>query len=340
MPIGRQRVPDHLPLPFVVILNGWQSDRFGAANLIRLPHKRGRFHYSPGAGYDAASITAAPNDISRSRARALTKRHEDRHRRIGDDRARGRARLVETETGLTLDCVAAGDDDKAQRYLAEAGWDVPVVSLAEMARRVDVVVDCAPSAAFRAIGEAVAANGRILLTVSGAALLESFDLVDRVAEGGGRVILATGALLGLDAVRAAALGTVHSVTMVTRKPPKSLVKAEHVVRNGIDLTSLDGPLKIFEGSAREGAAAFPANVNVAAALGLAGVGPDRTRLEIWADPALERNTHFITVDSDSARFELRIENIPTDENPGTGRITALSVVAALRALVAPLHVGT
>ncbi len=147
-------------------------------------------------------------------------------------------------------------------------------------------------------------------------------------------------MLGLDAVRAAALGTIHSVTMITRKPPKSLVKAEHVVRNAIDLTALPAPLRIFEGSAREGALAFPANVNVAAALGLAGVGPDRTRLEIWADPALERNTHFITVDADSARFELRIENVPTDENPGTGRITALSVIAALRALVTPLHVGT
>ncbi|WEK43171.1 MAG: aspartate dehydrogenase [Candidatus Sphingomonas colombiensis] len=249
-------------------------------------------------------------------------------------------RLVEKETDLTLDCVAAGDADKARRYLAEAGWALPVVDIAEMARRVDVIVDCAPSSAFRAITTAVADNGKILVTVSGAALLDADDLVARVAKGGGRIILATGALLGLDAVRAAALGTIHSVTMVTRKPPKSLVKAEHVVRHRIDLTALDAPLKIFEGSAREGAAAFPANVNVAAALGLAGIGADRTRLEIWADPALERNTHFITVDADSARLELRIENVPTDENPGTGRITALSVIAALRALVTPLHIGT
>ncbi|MBN8839709.1 MAG: aspartate dehydrogenase [Sphingomonadales bacterium] len=248
--------------------------------------------------------------------------------------------LIEKEEALVLDCVAAGDADKARAYLAAAGWDVPVVSIAEMARRADVIVDCAPSATFRTIGEAVADHGRILVTVSGAALLAADDLVARVATGGGRIILATGALLGLDAVRAAALGTIHSVTMITRKPPKSLVKAEHVVRNAIDLTALPAPLRIFEGSAREGALAFPANVNVAAALGLAGVGPDRTRLEIWADPALERNTHFITVDADSARFELRIENVPTDENPGTGRITALSVIAALRALVTPLHVGT
>ncbi|MDH7972098.1 aspartate dehydrogenase [Sphingomonas sp. AR_OL41] len=248
--------------------------------------------------------------------------------------------LVDRELDLVLDCVAAGDAGKARRHLADAGWDVPVVTIDEMARRVDVVVDCAPSAAFRAITTAVADHGKILLTVSGAALLEADDLVERVRAGRGRIILATGALLGLDAVRAAALGTIRSVTMVTRKPPKSLVKAEYVVRHGIDLTELDAPLRIFEGSARQGAAAFPANVNVAAALGLAGIGADRTWLEIWADPALERNTHFITVDADSARFELRIENVPTEENPGTGRITALSVIAALRALVTPLHIGT
>ena len=73
---------------------------------------------------------------------------------------------------------------------------------------------------------------------------------------------------------------------------------------------------------------------------MAGVGPERTQLEIWADPALERNTHRITVDSDSARFELAIENIPTLENPGTGRITAQSIVAALNDLVGPIRIGT
>jgi aspartate dehydrogenase len=97
---------------------------------------------------------------------------------------------------------------------------------------------------------------------------------------------------------------------------------------------------LFEGSAREGARAFPANVNVAAALGLAGIGPDETRLEVWADPTLERNTHRIEVEADSARFSMTIENVPSEENPRTGRITALSVIAALRRLVSPFSVGT
>ena len=92
-------------------------------------------------------------------------------------------------------------------------------------------------------------------------------------------------------------------------------------------------------SARQAAIGFPANLNVAVALSLAGLGPDNTLLDIWADPKLTRNTHHIEVDSDSASFSMSIENIPTD-NPKTGRITALSVIAALRKLRAPLRVGT
>ncbi len=85
---------------------------------------------------------------------------------------------------------------------------------------------------------------------------------------------------------------------------------------------------------------FPANVNVAAALSLAGIGADRTRLEIWADPGVSRNTHTIEVEADTARFTMTIENVPTEENPRTGRITALSVIATLRGLVDTLKVGT
>jgi aspartate dehydrogenase len=96
---------------------------------------------------------------------------------------------------------------------------------------------------------------------------------------------------------------------------------------------------VFSGTAREAAAGFPANVNVAAALSLAGIGPDRTMIDIWADPSVTRNCHVIEVDADSASFTLSIENVPS-ENPKTGKIVALSVLAALRKLHAPLAVGT
>jgi aspartate dehydrogenase len=127
--------------------------------------------------------------------------------------------------------------------------------------------------------------------------------------------------------------------MITRKPVKGLLGAPYLARRGIDIAGITEPLRIFQGSAREAARGFPENVNVVAALALAGIGPDRTTIEIWADPSVTRNVHRIVVDSDSASFEMSIQNIPS-ENPKTGRITALSVLAALRKFRAPLRVGT
>jgi aspartate dehydrogenase len=127
--------------------------------------------------------------------------------------------------------------------------------------------------------------------------------------------------------------------MITRKPVRGLAGAPYLIENNIDIEGIKEPLLLFSGTARAAAAGFPANLNVAVALSLAGIGPDRTTLEIWADPALERNTHRIEVDADSARFSMAIENIPS-ENPRTGRITALSVIACLRKIHAPLRVGS
>jgi aspartate dehydrogenase len=241
---------------------------------------------------------------------------------------------------LELAAVCSRDKDKARRNMEGLCDPVPVVSPQELADMCDVIVECVPKAAFRDIAEPALKAGRIFITVSGAGLLIHPDVVDLARDNKAQIILATGALLGLDAVRAAAEGEIEQVRMITRKPPFSLNGAPYLVKNNISIENLSEPLKVFEGTAREGAAGFPANVNVAAALGLAGIGPDRTTLEIWADPALERNTHRIEVEADSARFSLSIENVPSVENPGTGKITALSVIAALRALTAPLKVGT
>src|SRR5262249_14173305 len=159
---------------------------------------------------------------------------------------------------------------------------------------------------------------------SAGALLERPHLIDLAKAKGGQIMVPTGALIGLDAVTAAAEGSINSVRMVTRKPPGGLAGAPYLVANSISVDGLNEAKLVFRGTARAAAAGFPANVNVAAALSLAGIGPDRTLMEIWADPAVDRNCHSIEVEADSARFTLMIENVPS-ENPKTGRITALSV---------------
>lgn len=242
--------------------------------------------------------------------------------------------------GLKLIGVCSGNRQKAEANMGSFSQSVPVMSASDLAEQADIIVECAPTAAFLEIAEPALRLGRTLVTVSGAAILDHMQIIELAKTHNAQIVLATGALLGLDAVRAAAESTIHSVTMVTRKPPKSLIKAKYIVENNIEIEHLSEPLQVFSGSAKEGAEKFPSNVNVAAALGLAGIGPEQTALEIWADPSKTRNTHRIVVDADSARLEMIIENVPTEENPGTGKITALSVIASLRALSAPLRVGT
>ncbi len=249
-------------------------------------------------------------------------------------------RLDQGIDGLRLEAVSARDVERAKKRVASFSAPVDVQPLEQLAESCDVVVESAPAAVFHRLAEPAVQAGRVLVPISVGALLEHWSLVNLAESSGARIIVPSGALLGLDAVRAAAEGRIESVRMVTRKPPRGLAGAPYLEAHGIDVSNLNTPLKVFDGTAREGAAGFPANVNVAAALGLAGIGPELTRLEIWADPTVSRNTHHISVEADSVRFQLFIENVPTEENPRTGRLVAHSVVATLRRLVAPLTVGT
>jgi len=241
--------------------------------------------------------------------------------------------------GLTLSAVAVGNPAKPRPELERLARKPPILPLETLELSADMVIECAPAALLRAIVEPFIARGKTALVLSAGALLEHWDLVDIARKSGGQIVVPTGALIGLDAMTAAAEGVIHSVRMVTRKPVAGLIGAPYLLANKIDIAGLREPRKVFHGTAREGAKGFPANVNVAAALSLAGIGPDRTMLEIWADPALDRNTHRIEVEADSASFTMSIANVPS-ENPKTGRITALSVISCLRKMNAPLRVGT
>jgi aspartate dehydrogenase len=241
--------------------------------------------------------------------------------------------------GCALSAVSARDIDGARRRLSRLQHQVQVVSLDALEPLADIVVECAPAHVLPRVIEPFLRAGKKAIVLSCGALLEHEDLVELARNSGGQIIVPTGALIGLDAVTAAAEGEIRSVHMVTRKPVKGLVGAPYLIENNINIEDIKEPLRLFSGTARAAAAGFPANLNVAVALSLAGIGPDRTMLEIWADPKLDRNIHRIEVESDSARFSMAIENVPS-ENPRTGRITALSVIACLRKMHAPLRVGT
>jgi aspartate dehydrogenase len=235
--------------------------------------------------------------------------------------------------------VAVRDQARGRAALDAVDSSAPIIDLHRLAETADVVVECAPAAILDQIVRPVLLAGKKVIVLSVGALLSHPDLIELAKKTGGQIIVPTGALLGLDAVAAAAEGHISSVTMVSRKPIAGLLGAPYLIENNIDIRHTKEPMLVFKGTAREAARGFPANLNVAVALSLAGIGPDKTTLEIWADPTVTRNTHRIVVDSDAARLDMMIENIPS-ENPKTGRITALSVISILRKLNAALRVGS
>ncbi|HEV2551737.1 MAG TPA: aspartate dehydrogenase [Stellaceae bacterium] len=247
--------------------------------------------------------------------------------------------LDEGIPGYALAAVAARDKRRASERLARLGRPVPVVDLEALEPLADWVIECAPTALLPAIATPFLRAGKTAVVLSAGALLENEWLIDLARQHGGQIVVPTGALIGLDAVTAAAEETIRSVRMISRKPVAALLGAPFLAERNLRLEGITEPIKLFEGSARVAARGFPANLNVAVALALAGIGPDRTIIEIWADPALTRNTHRIEVEAEAARFSMAIEGVPS-ENPRTGRMTALSVIAYLRKRTAPLRVGS
>ncbi|MDA7966032.1 aspartate dehydrogenase [Ruegeria sp.] len=242
--------------------------------------------------------------------------------------------------GLELVAVSANNTAKADAHIARHfNKPCPVMALGELADVADVVVECCPAKYLSDVATPALEKGKTVVVISAGALLSNPQLEQLARDNGGRILVPSGALLGLDAVQSVGQGKIHKVTMVTRKPPLGLNGAPALVAQGFDPASVSEPTKVFDGTAEEAISGFPANLNVAVALGLAGPGVDKTHLEIWADPTVQRNTHTISVVSDSADLSLKIENIPTEENPKTGKITPLSVISTLRRLAAPVVIG-
>jgi aspartate dehydrogenase len=202
-----------------------------------------------------------------------------------------------------------------------------------VATRPDVVVEVGGHAALACHGPAVLRAGIDLLLVSVGAMADPAveqAIVGAACAGHSRAIVVSGAIGGLDAIAAAAVGGLSSVTHTTRKPARTLLG---------DAPTLQGPCEIFSGSAREGALRFPESINVAAAVSLAGIGLDRTQVKVIADPGVESNMHEVVAKGAFGELRFEIRNIPTEDNPRTGRLVAMSVLHALRRQQARVVVG-
>jgi aspartate dehydrogenase len=253
-------------------------------------------------------------------------------------RAVGRA-LDAGIPGLRLAGGLARDRARAERFLAGLAGRPPFLGLDDLVAASDVVVEASTQAHLEDVAPKALGAGRDLVVLSCGGLLGRHDWVALAEAKGCRILIPSGAIAGLDGVKGACVGAVSHVTMETRKPPRGLAGAPWIARHAIDLDAIATETLVFEGPALEACRAFPANVNVVAALSLAGIGPEKTRIRIYAVPGLERNTHRVSVEGAFGRLLIEIENVPS-ENPRTGRLSSLSTIALLRDLGATIRVGT
>jgi aspartate dehydrogenase len=185
--------------------------------------------------------------------------------------------------------------------------------------------------------------GISVIVLSAGALVDDSlraDAEHAAARSSAMLYVPSGGIGGLDALKAACVAGVEEVTIQVAKPPAAWKQIAFVESLGMDLDRLGGPTRLFEGPARDGVPHFPQNVNIAAVLSLAGIGLDRTRLEVIADPALRYNTHTIRVRGASGRFSVVLENVPSVDNPKTALLACFSALAALKQWKAPTRYGT
>lgn len=212
-----------------------------------------------------------------------------------------------------------------------------------VALRPEVVIEAASHAAVREHAEALLSNGIAVIVLSAGALVDD-PLRERLERASARhralLYVPSGGIGGLDALKAACVAGVDEVTIAVTKPPAGWKGIPYVESLGIDLDRLDAAVTLFDGTAREGVPHFPANVNIAAALSLAGIGFDRTRLTVVADPALRFNTHFIHVRGPTGSIDLRFENLPSPDNPKTAILAGFSALAAFKQFNSSVRYGT
>ncbi|MBT0668143.1 aspartate dehydrogenase [Novosphingobium profundi] len=216
--------------------------------------------------------------------------------------------------------------------------DLRVESVAGLlARRPDVIVECAGHEAVRAYGADVLRAGLTLMIVSTGALADP-TLADELAraaeEGGAQLVLASGAMAGIEGLAAARLGGLERVRYVGRKP--ALAWRGTPAQDVLDLATLTEPTVFYRGDAREAALQYPKNSNVAATVALAGVGFDRTEVELVADPTITTNVHELSFDGADGSFVVRIAGAPSAANPKTSALTAHSIVRLLHGMAAPI----
>lgn len=215
-----------------------------------------------------------------------------------------------------------------------------VKNLKELIKKSDLVIEASQArAAWEITCEAVSA-GRKVMVMSVGGLVGHLDALFKLADKyNTQVYFPSGAISGIDAVKAASIAGIRKVTLTTRKNPQAFSGVDYVTAR-FNLSGIKKDTVLFKGSAIRAIKYFPQNINVAAILGFAGIGINKTQVQIIASPQVDKNIHEILVESEVARIFTRTENVLHPENPKTSFLAVLAASATLKQILQPVKIGT
>ena len=245
----------------------------------------------------------------------------------------GIAEFIQHRLGRKARIIALCDiDSKKALDLAKKIKPRPVITdIENLIRKSDLVIEAAGVGVSAGIARKAILHRKDVLIMSTGGLLKNSSLFKQAKSKGRNVYIPSGAICGMDGLKAAGIGRIKKVALTTRKPPRGLKGAPYFKDLNID--SIKKETIIYNGNAEEAIKYFPKNINVAATLSLSGIGPRRTKVRIITSPRYTRNTHEVEVEGEFGRFFTRTENVPSKKNPKTSQLAIFSALATLKEII-------
>ncbi|PIU40197.1 MAG: aspartate dehydrogenase [Candidatus Omnitrophica bacterium CG07_land_8_20_14_0_80_50_8] len=242
---------------------------------------------------------------------------------------------------VTLEALADTDVSHMRKLQHILNPKPKLLTMDRLFRQCDLVIEAASKHASYEIAKKALAMGKDVMIMSvGGILGKEKEIFELARTHRCCLYFPSGGVVGIDGLKAAAIGKIYRVTLTTRKPPHGFEDAPHVIKHGIPLKNLKQEKVLFEGNAVSAVRGFPKNINVSATLSLAGLGARKTRVRIIASPHMLVNVHEVYVQGDFGSFYTRTENFPSEQNPKTSRLAILSAVATLERILRNVKIGT
>ena len=252
------------------------------------------------------------------------------------------AKFVQTECSdkAELSYLCDHHSEKAAKVKKVLKSPAKVAELNELISQSDLIVEAASAGVVSNVVRKAMYFHKRILVMSAGGLLEIRDWAQLLQRYFGKIVIPSGAIAGLDALKAARQGKIREVKLVTRKPPKGLEEAPFFQTHPFPKLTEKSEVCVFKGPAEKAVKSFPQNINVAAVLSLYGIGPSKTNVEIWTPKTYRFNQHEVTIEGDFGNIRTITQNLPSPHNPKTSALAIHSAIASLEKIFSPIKIGT